>query len=125
MQVGTNLGNWNPKRTGPLQVRLRTACRGQRAWHAKKKTHGTGEALYPPAALTTRAKRVRGHNDKKCPLMGFRDSDRLIIPMRQGQRPEAGEGADTLTLSVEDTRTVRMTEKIWPTNLWTVKWGLT
>ena len=43
---------------------------------------------------------------------------------RQGQRPEAGKGTDTLTLSVEETRTVRTTEKIWPTNLWAVKCGL-
>jgi hypothetical protein len=65
---------------------------GQRAWHAKKKTHGTGEALKSPAALTARAKRVRRHNDKKCLLMGFRDSDRFIIPSGKAGAPKLGKG---------------------------------
>jgi hypothetical protein len=92
MQEGTVLGNRNPKRTRPLQERFWTACRGQRAWQAKKKTHGTGEALKPPAALTARAKRVRRHNDKKCLLMGFRDSDRFIIPSGKAGAPKLGKG---------------------------------
>ena len=92
MQEETVLRNRNPKRTRPLQERSRTACRGQRAWHAKKKTYGTGEALKSPAALTARAKRVRGYNDKKCLQMGFRDSDRFIIPSGKAGAPKQGKG---------------------------------
>ena len=51
-----------------------------------------GEALKSPAALTARAKRVRRHDDKKCRLRGFRDSDRLIVPSDKVNAPKLGKG---------------------------------
>jgi hypothetical protein len=62
----------------PVKVRARRACRGLRAWRAKKETHGTKEARSIPAALTTRAKQERQRNDEKRGLMK-RESDWFIV----------------------------------------------
>ncbi len=73
------MSSQNPTRTTPIKVRRRPADRGLRAWRAPKRAHRTQEALNGPAALTTRAKRVRLHNDKKWGLNQSRESDRLIL----------------------------------------------
>ena len=75
-------------------------------WYAKKKTHGTREALNSLAALTARAKRVRRHNDKKCLQMGFRDSYRLIVLSGKAKTPKLRKGTDAITMSVEETSAV-------------------
>ena len=68
-----------PKTEATVRVRTPRTCRGQRAWHASKRAHGTEEALGIPAARTTRAKQVRSRNEKECGLRVFRESDRLIV----------------------------------------------
>ena len=49
-------------------MRASKACRGLRAWHKPKQTHGTEETRRVPAALTTRAKQEWWRNDKECHL---------------------------------------------------------
>jgi len=67
------------------------ACRGLRAWRARKQTHGTEEARRVPAALTTRAKQEGRRNDKKRRLT-LRESDRLIVTSRKAQAPKLEKG---------------------------------
>ena len=78
MQAGTVSANRNPKQTWPFQVRPSKACRGLRAWRARKEAHETEEARKVPAALTARAKQERRRNDKERRLT-IRESDRLIV----------------------------------------------
>ena len=68
----------NPTPMKPSKVRPMEACRGPRAWRARKKPHETEEARMAPAALTARAKQEGGCNDKKHPL-AIRESDRPIV----------------------------------------------
>ena len=81
-----------PHIEGPLQVRARKACRGLRAWRARKAVHETEEARRVPAALTARAKQEGGRNDKKRPPAS-RESDRPIVPSRKARAPKLGKGA--------------------------------
>ena len=92
------------------------ACRGLRAWRARKEKHETEEARRAPAALTARAKQEGRRNDKKRRL-AIRESDWPIVPSRKAQSPEAGEGADRLTQSAQATSAVRTTETDWQTFL--------
>src|SRR5437867_4843698 len=68
MQAGTVSAYRYPTLRRPSQVRASKACRGLRAWHMPKQTHGTEETWRVPAALTTRAKQEGWRNDKKCRL---------------------------------------------------------
>ena len=72
MPKGTMSIGRNPTPNGAIKVSSRRIGRGQRAWRALKGTHATGEELNSPAALTARAKRERGANDKKVNPMGNR-----------------------------------------------------
>jgi hypothetical protein len=54
------------------------ACRGLRAWRARKEAHETEEARRVPAALTARAKQERSRNDKERRLT-LRESDWPIV----------------------------------------------
>jgi hypothetical protein len=77
----------NPKPEVPLKVRHGRACRGLRAWHAKKGPFGTKETRCSPAALTMRAKREGRSNDKKDQLRERRESDRFIVAQGKAQTP--------------------------------------
>ena len=90
-QAGTVSAYRNPKRRRPLQVRAWKACRGLRAWRARKETHGTEEARRVPAALTARAKQEGRRNDKKRRLT-LRESDRLIVSSGKAQAPKLEKG---------------------------------
>ena len=65
-------------------MRAWRACRGLRAWHARKVAHETEEARRVPAALTARAKQERRRNDKERRLTN-RASDWLIVSSRKAQ----------------------------------------
>src|SRR2546423_15248338 len=78
MQAGMVSKCPNPILRDPLKVRDSKACRGLRAWRARKRTHETEEARRVPAALTTRAKQEGQRNDKKRRL-SLRESDRHIV----------------------------------------------
>ena len=54
------------------------ACRGLRAWRARKEAHETEEARRVPAALIARAKQEGRRNDKQRRL-ALRESDRFIV----------------------------------------------
>jgi hypothetical protein len=88
MQVGRAFESMNPKPKKPIKVRFRRTSRGQRAWRATKTMHETGEALNSPAALTTRAKRVRHHNPKKWGLKELRESDQPIVASGKARAPK-------------------------------------
>ena len=75
-----------PNTETPGTVRARTACRGLRAWRARKQTHGTEEARGVPAALIARAKQEGRRNDKKRRL-ALRESDRLIVSSGKASAP--------------------------------------
>ena len=77
-----------PKSEVPLKVRHGGACRGLRAWRARKGPFGTKETRRTPAALTTRAKREGMSDDKKGRLKESRESDRFIVA--QGNLAKAG-----------------------------------
>jgi hypothetical protein len=77
-----------------VKVRPVRACRGLRAWHAKREKSGTWEAPASPGILTARFNRVKILNDKKRFLMGVGESDRLIVVRGKGRRLRTGEGAD-------------------------------
>lgn len=68
-------------------MRHRGACRGLRAWHAKKGPFGTKETRCSPAALTTRAKREGRSNDKEDQPREHRESDRFIVAQGKAQAP--------------------------------------
>ena len=87
MQAGKTFCRPNPKSEVPSKVRRRGACRGLRAWHAKKGPFGTKETRGSPAALTTRAKREGRSNDKEDQLRGRRESDRFIVAQGKAQAP--------------------------------------
>lgn len=74
----------NPIPMKPSKVRPMEACRGPRAWRARKKPHETEEARMAPAALTARAKQERGCNDKEHPL-AIRESDQSIVSRGRAQ----------------------------------------
>src|SRR5574341_592236 len=76
-----------PRSTRPIMVRARGACRGLRAWRARKDAHGTKEARRVPAALTTRAKQEGRRNDQKH-LLTLRESDWFIVVGRKAQAPK-------------------------------------
>ena len=71
----------NPTPMKPSKVRPMEACRGPRAWRARKKPHETEEARMAPAALT-----------EKHPL-AIRESDRPIVSRGRVQAPKLGKGA--------------------------------
>ena len=73
------------------RVRAWKACRGLRAWRARKQTHETEEARRVPAALTARAKQEGRRNDKKRRLT-LRESDRLIVSSGKAQAPKLEKG---------------------------------
>ena len=98
------------------EVRAWRACRGLRAWRARKETHETEEARRVPAALTARAKQEGRRNDKKRRLT-LRESDWPIVSSRRAQAREAGEGANKSTQSAQATSPVRTTEQDWQTFL--------
>ena len=68
-----------PKTETPGTVRAWKACRGLRAWRARKETHGTEEAPNCPAARTARAKRVCRFNDKEKRQRQSGESDQLVV----------------------------------------------
>ena len=68
----------------PFKVRAWKACRGLRAWRARKEAHETEEARRVPAALTARAKQEGRRNDKKRRLT-LRESDWLIVVRGRAQ----------------------------------------
>ena len=106
-----------PKTTPTGMVRSSRACRGLRAWRALKETHGTKEARRVPAALTARAKQEGQRNDKEC-CLAIRESDRFIVGhCKASHRPEASEGADSLTKHAQATSAARLAESRWPTFL--------
>ena len=74
----------NPTPKKPSEVRPMEACRGPRAWRARKEPHETEEARMAPAALTARAKQERGCNDKEHPL-AIRESDQPIVSRGRAQ----------------------------------------
>ena len=80
-----------PKTEATAKVRAWRACRGLRAWRARKETHGTKEARRVPAALTARAKQEGRRNDKKRRLT-LRESDWLIVASRKAQAPKLVKG---------------------------------
>src|ERR1041384_1733287 len=82
-----------PKSEEPLKVRPRGACRGLRAWRARKGPFGTKETRRTPAALTTRAKREGRTNDKKDRPRELRESDRFIVATGKAKAPTAVKGA--------------------------------
>ena len=67
------------------------ACRGLRAWRARKQMRETEEARKVPAALTARAKQEGRRNDKKRSLT-FRESDRPIVSSGKAQAPKLEKG---------------------------------
>src|SRR5512142_1064361 len=85
-QAGTVSTCRNPTPKGPLRVRAWKACRGLRAWRARKQTHETEEVRRVPAALTARAKQEGRRNDKKRRL-SLRESDRPIVSSGKAQAP--------------------------------------
>ena len=86
MQAGTVSAYRYPTLRRPSQVRASKACRGLRAWHMLKQTHGTKETRRVPAALTTRAKQEGWRNDKKCHL-ALQESDWLIVSRGKAKAP--------------------------------------
>src|SRR6266550_7734325 len=90
MQAGTVSVSRYPILRRPSKVRASKACRGLRAWHMLKQTHGTEETRRVPAALTTRAKQEGWRNDKKCRL-ALQESDWPIVSR------DTGEGANAWT----------------------------
>ena len=108
----------NPTWPKPLQVRLWPACRGRRAWHAKKEQTGTWETQLTPAALITRAKRVGRLNDKESRPKGNWESDRFIVAQgKPVNGSDLSEGSDSSARLAQATSAVRLTEQRWQTFL--------
>ena len=80
-----------PIRRGPPKVRALKACRGLRAWRARKEAHETEEAGRVPAALTARAKQERRRNDKKR-RPTLRESDWLVVLRGRAQARKREKG---------------------------------
>ena len=70
------------------------ACRGLRAWRARKETHGTEEAPNCPAARTARAKRVCRFNDKEKRQKQSGESDQFLVGHCKAQDPRKAETFD-------------------------------
>ena len=79
MQVGRGFGPLHPTPKEPSKVRFRRACRGLRAWRAKRESAETWETPPFPGVLTARTHRVGRGNDKKRDLRVAWESDRLIV----------------------------------------------
>src|SRR5271167_4546425 len=91
MQAGKPSMRTNPKPRRPPEVRAWKACRGLRAWRARKEAHETEEARRVPAALTARAKQERSRNDKKRRLT-LQESDWLIELRGRASARKRGKG---------------------------------
>jgi hypothetical protein len=99
----------NPKPRRPPEVRAWRACRGPRAWRARKETHETEEARRVPAALTARAKQEGRRNDKERRLT-LRESDRFIVASGNSELSEPT-GAKEATREYRSTgNPIRMTD---------------
>ena len=79
----------NPTCPEPLEVRLRTSRRGQRAWHAWREKSGT---LGGPSAspLAERSAGVGKANDKKVIPMGLKRGVRSSQSVRPTARESGG-----------------------------------
>jgi len=91
----------NPKPRRPPEVRAWRACRGLRAWRARKESHETEEARRVPAALTARARQEGRRNDKKRRLT-LRESDRPIV-VQDNSDPSEPTGAKEATREYRST----------------------
>ena len=76
---GEGFAPLHPTPKEPSKVRFRRACRGLRAWRAKRESAETWETPPFPGVLTARTHRVGRGNDKKRDLRVAWESDRLII----------------------------------------------